>query len=138
PEQPDRFDRDTWTVHDLMQTPWPFPDKYFDFCFCSHLLEDLTDPISTCHKMMRVSKARYIETPSRVREIFTKERLLWLRGLFGTKPQIGDPHHHWLVEVEGGHIRFTRKTDLVFDSRFCLSRTNVGRKLTSMESGTCL
>ena len=138
PEQPDRFDRDTWTVHDVMQTPWPFPDKYFDFCFCSHLLEDLTDPISTCHEMMRVSKAKYIETPSRVREIFTKERLLWLRGLFGTKPQIGDPHHHWLVEVEGGHIRFTRKTDLVLDSRFCLSRTNVGRKLTSMESGTCL
>ena len=138
PEQPERFDRDTWTVHDVTQAPWPFSDKYFDFCFCSHLLEDLTDPISTCHKMMRVSKARYIETPSRVREIFTKERLLWLRGLFGTKPQIGDPHHHWLVEVEGGHIRFTRKTDLVFDSRFCLSRTNVGRKLTSMESGTCL
>lgn len=138
PEKPDRFDRDTWTVHDVMQTPWPFPDKYFDFCFCSHLLEDLADPISACHEMMRVSKAGYIETPSRVREIFTKERLLWLRGLFGIKPQIGDPHHHWLVEIEGAHIRFTRKTDLVFDSQFCLSRTNVGRKLTSMESGACL
>ena len=138
PEQPDRFDRDTWTVHDVMQTPWPFPDKYFDFCFCSHLLEDLADPISACHEMMRVSKAGYIETPSRAREVFTKERLLWLRGIFGIKPQIGDPHHHWLVEVEEAHIRFTRKTDLVFDPRFCLSRTNVGRKLTSMESGACL
>jgi hypothetical protein len=121
-----------------MQPPWPYPDNYFDFCFCSHLLEDLADPISACHEMMRVSKAGYIEMPSRVREIFTKERLLWLRGLFGIKPQIGDPHHHWLVEVEEAHIRFTRKTDLVFDPRFCLSRTNVGRKLTSMESGTCL
>jgi hypothetical protein len=42
------------------------------------------------------------------------------------------------VEVEGDCLRFTPKTDLVFDRRFNLSRTDVGRKLTSKESGVCL
>ncbi|HEX9489755.1 MAG TPA: methyltransferase domain-containing protein [Stellaceae bacterium] len=65
PEQPPRYDSSTWFRHDACKTPWPFPDKFFAFSFCSHLLEDVRDPIAVCAELCRVSRAGNIETPSR-------------------------------------------------------------------------
>src|SRR6185369_14551494 len=62
---PERYDAASWTVRDACDTPWPFPDKFFDFSFCSHTLEDLRDPIAVCRELVRVAKSGYIETPSR-------------------------------------------------------------------------
>jgi ubiquinone/menaquinone biosynthesis C-methylase UbiE len=42
----------------------PFPDKSFDFVYCSHLLEHVDDPITACGELMRVGKRGYIETPT--------------------------------------------------------------------------
>ena len=56
----------------MCNSHWPFPDKTFDFVVCSHLLEDVRDPITVCRELCRVGKAGYIETPSRIREIFSK------------------------------------------------------------------
>ena len=74
PEDDERFTADTWIVQDVCNSPWPFPDKTFDFVVCSHLLEDVRDPITVCRELCRVGKAGYIETPSRIREIFSKEK----------------------------------------------------------------
>ena len=41
PEDDERFTADTWIVQDVCNSPWPFPDKTFDFVVCSHLLEDV-------------------------------------------------------------------------------------------------
>ena len=38
-------------IHEL-----PFGDKSFDFVYCSHLLECVTDPIAACREIMRVGK----------------------------------------------------------------------------------
>lgn len=46
-------------VHNL-----PFPDKCFDFVYCSHLLEHVDDPMRACAEIMRVGKRGYIETPT--------------------------------------------------------------------------
>ena len=77
--------------------------------------------------------------PSRAREIFAKARFFGLRASFGNVPEVGFYHHRWMVEIEGSHLRFLRKThQLVMDRDFYLTRRELGRKMTEAESGICL
>jgi len=67
PRLPERHGPETWLQRDICDhTPWPYPDKFFDFAVCSHVLEDIRDPIWVVSEMTRVSKAGYVETPSAV------------------------------------------------------------------------
>ena len=139
PEDPERFSGANWAVADVCAPPWPYPDKFFDFVICSHLLEDVRDPLAVCAELTRVGRAGYIETPSRVREIFAKRRRFSLRPRRGSVPEIGFYHHRWFVEAEGSHLRFTAKTAaLAEDRRQYLTRGDIGRKLTEAESGLAL
>src|SRR6202023_2285627 len=67
---------------------------------CSHTLEDIRDPLFVCSELVRISKAGYIEVPSRVAESCRG----WEHPGFA-----GLSHHRWLVEIEGSHVRFTPK-----------------------------
>jgi SAM-dependent methyltransferase len=139
PEDSERFSAATWVVHDVCSSPWPFPDKFFDFVVCSHLLEDVRDPIFVCRELCRIGKSGYIETPSRVREIFSKDRLFFMKYLLGKVPEIGFYHHRWFVEAEGTHLRFTAKTAaLLARRRHYITRNDIGRTLTEQESGLSL
>tara|TARA_R100000008_G_scaffold398_1_gene385 strand:+ start:9278 stop:9898 length:621 start_codon:yes stop_codon:yes gene_type:complete len=51
-------------VHDLNNLPLPFEDHEFDFSFCSHLLEHMTQPLEFLKEVVRISKSGYIEVPS--------------------------------------------------------------------------
>ena len=51
-------------VHDLNKFPLPFYDKEFDFCFASHILEHVHNPIEFLKEVVRISKSGYIEVPS--------------------------------------------------------------------------
>ncbi len=136
PQNPERFNAETWLVHDACRAPWPFPDKFFDFSFCSHLLEDVRDPLTVCAELQRVSKRGYIETPSRLREIFCKERFFEMKAAFGRFPAIGFQQHRWYVEIESNHVRFTAKDHMVLMSRgYFITRGDLGRKLREDESG---
>jgi hypothetical protein len=136
PGNAERFSAATWTIHDACRAPWPFPDKFFDFSFCSHTVEDLRDPIVVCAELVRVSRAGYIETPSREREIFCKHRFFGLKAALGRMPPVGFDHHRWLVDAEGNHLRFLAKDQrLVADRRNFITRGDLGRKLTEAESG---
>jgi ubiquinone/menaquinone biosynthesis C-methylase UbiE len=131
-----RFTKETWIVHDACAPPWPFPDKFFDFAFCSHLLEDVRDPIAVCAELTRVAKAGYVETPSRAREIFAKARFFEVRTLLGKMPEIGFAHHRWFVEAEGAHLRFTAKDQRLMAERArFITRRDLGRKMSEAESG---
>lgn len=135
-EHPERFSAATWVVADVCAPPWPFPDKSFDFVLCSNLLEDVRDPLAVCGELNRIARAGYIETPSRLREIYAKQRLPMLRALRGSLPEIGFYHHRWFVEAEGSHLRFTAKTAALAENRgHYLTRGDLGRKLTEAESG---
>jgi len=139
PDAQPRVSKDTWIIHDACRAPWPFPDKFFDFSFCSHLLEDVRDPLTVCAELIRASKAGYIETPSRTREIYSKARFFRIRRAFGVMPEIGFSHHRWFVEINGSHVRFLAKDQRVaLNPSFFITRGHLGRKMTEQESGVSL
>jgi len=47
----------------------PYNDNQFDFAYCSHVLEHVSNPGAACKEIMRVSKRGYIETPTRTSDI---------------------------------------------------------------------
>lgn len=49
---------------DIENEKLPFTDKYFDFCYSRHTLEDLGNPQFSFYEMVRISENGYIETPS--------------------------------------------------------------------------
>jgi len=121
---------------DVCAAPWPFPDKHFDFSFCSHLLEDVRDPLVVLRELSRVCRAGYIETPSRVREIFSRTRFPRLAAWLGRTPEAGFTAHRWYVEYLEGEFRFLAKTaETVSRPQYVLTRGEVGRDLSEDESG---
>jgi len=100
-----RFTQDTWCQVDLCERrPWPFPDKFFDFATCSHLLEDIRDPIWVCSELCRVAKAGYIEVPSRIVE----------QSLGVEHPNYaGYYHHRWLVDATPEGLIFRHKPHML-------------------------
>lgn len=97
---PERFSADTWVTRDICdREPWPFGDGQFDFAVCSHVLEDIRDPLWVCSELRRVARAGYIEVPSRAEE--------QSRGVQG--PWVGWGHHHWIIELEGNRLDFLFK-----------------------------
>jgi hypothetical protein len=138
PDHPARFLAETWTIHDVCQRPWPYPDKFFEFSFCSQILEDVRDPAAVCAELVRVSKAGYIETPSRAREIFSKARWYSVRRFIGRPPSIGYDHHLWYVELTGTHLRFIPKEKEMLVRQNIITRGDLGRKMTADESGISL
>ena len=114
----ERFSRDTWTVHDVSSLqPLPFKTGQFDFVVCSHVLEDIRDPIRLCSEISRIGKRGYIEVPSRMAESTL--------GLEGEK-YAGYCHHRWLVEIENSEIIFRFKPHLLHESwKFCFPSSRV-------------
>lgn len=99
PRPGERFRKETWVVHDICSSrPFPFPDKFFDFVICSHTLEDLRDPVRVCEELVRVGRAGYLETPSRIVE-----------QTVGPSGAVGASHHRWMVEMSARGVTFTMK-----------------------------
>ena len=57
------MDKD-FVQHDLNVYPYPFEDKEFDYCWASHILEHIKDPVMFVKEMSRISKSGYIEVPT--------------------------------------------------------------------------
>lgn len=115
-DMPEQFSPDTWYVGDICtEEPWrQFSDKQFDFVICSHVLEDIRDPIFVCKQMLRVAKAGYIEVPSKFRECCKPASNAIMTGW---------EHHKWLVEYVNDTLIFAPKLpyfthfDFLGDSR---------------------
>lgn len=95
-----RFSEATWIRRDICaREPWPFETGQFDFVVCSHVLEDVRDPIWVCSELQRVGRAGYVEVPSRL-----EEQTYGFQG-----PWVGWGHHHWLIEARDGGLEFVFK-----------------------------
>ncbi len=110
----ERFSADTWVQADICdRKPWPFADGQFDFSVCSQTLEDVRDPVWVCSELARVSRAGYVETPSR-----REEQAVGLHGEW-----VGWTHHRWLVEREGNGLVFVQKPGMLSARpELCLTR----------------
>ena len=71
----------------------PYRDGAFDFVYCSHVLEHVTDPASACEELMRVGKRGYIETPTRMSDIMFNYTHL-------------QDHHRWHINRIGTTLIF--------------------------------
>lgn len=101
---PERFSDATWIQTDVCDRKGlPFEDKTFDFSICSHVLEDIRDPVFLCSEIIRISKAGYIECPSRL-----VEQCVGVES----RNYCGYHHHRWFVEIEGPDVTFVNKSDL--------------------------
>lgn len=80
----------------------PYGDKFFNYIFCRHLLEDIQNPINAFSEMVRVSKLGYIETPSPLVEL--------CKGVSGSDC-VGFIHHRYIVwsDLETNTLNFLPK-----------------------------
>ena len=100
-----RVDGQKWTTFDVCSRQrWPYRDDEFDFSICAHTLEDIKDPLWVCHELARVSKAGYIEFPSRFQESING---LVRHGITGW------PHHRWMLEACGESLLLIPKLHYV-------------------------
>ncbi len=96
----ERFTAATWIQRDVCdREPFPFADQSIDFVTCSHVLEDIRDPLWVCSEMRRVARRGYIEVPSRLAESS--------RGV--EAGIVGWSHHRWLIDIDGSHVTFRMK-----------------------------
>jgi hypothetical protein len=81
----------------------------FDFCICTHVLEDIMNPNFVCEKMSALSCAGYVAFPSKFRELSRFEGEY--RGYI---------HHRWIFSVERGRLvgypKISYIETLLFDS----------------------
>lgn len=64
------------------------PEKSFDFAICTHVLEDLRDPMTAIRGLQRIAQAGFIATPTKWNEFSVFEDDLWL----------GNYHHRWIFD----------------------------------------
>lgn len=64
----------------------------FDFCICSHTLEDIALPSVALAKMPAIAKEGFISTPSKFAEL----------SRVGNQPWLGHIHHRWIFTFKNG------------------------------------
>lgn len=83
-------------VYNCSVEEMPFEDGAFDFAYCSHVLEHVSDPIKACTELMRVAKRGYLETPTRAKDLFLNTAKV--------------SNHRWMVEWFNNRLVFSEYT----------------------------
>lgn len=103
---------------DLNSDKFPFRDKEFDFCLCTHTLEDLPYPFLAIKEMSRVAKRGYIATPSFGQDIVF-DHVNFTNWRTGARRVPGLAHHKWLFYEKEGVMNVVPKNyPLLYSSEF--------------------
>lgn len=73
----------------------------FDFCNCTHTLEDLAYPEAALKYMPRVAKAGFIAVPSKYWELDRRDMFR------------GGHHHRWMFDNDGGVLKMYPKINMI-------------------------
>ena len=63
----------------------------FDFCICTHTLEDIMNPVYVAEQIQKIAKEGYIAVPSKYRELMRFEN--------GSNGYRGYIHHRWVFDI---------------------------------------
>jgi hypothetical protein len=74
----------------------------FDFCICSHTLEDIRDPIFVLSQMQKLFRHGYIAVPTKHAEFSNIESAIW----------VGYGHHRWIYTLADSELRMIAKLPL--------------------------
>ncbi len=119
PYTPSKLKARNFVKLDITKEKLPFGNREFDFCLCTHTLEDLTDPFLVISEMQRVAKKGLIITPCWGADmVFSHvDATDWLTGI---RRLPGQAHHKWFFEKVGRNtLRVVSKVyPVLYTSKF--------------------
>jgi ubiquinone/menaquinone biosynthesis C-methylase UbiE len=107
---------------DVTKQKLPFNDKEYDFCLCTHTLEDLYNPFLLIDEMSRVAKRGFISTPSMGQDMEYSHFNLtdWKTG---QRRVPGIAHHKWFFYEKKGIIQIIPKNyPILYSSKFHITK----------------
>lgn len=90
---------------DINKDKFKYEDKYFEFGYCRHVLEDIYNPEFAFLELTRVAEQGYIETPSPMIEI--------LRGIMSSQYRGYDHHRYFIWTDKDGVLNFLPKFPII-------------------------
>lgn len=108
PYHPSKLNAKKFVRLDITKEKLPFKDKEFDFCLCTHTLEDLATPFLIISEMSRVAKRGLIITPS-MGEDMVFSPIDFTRWLTGAMRSPGQAHHKWFFINSGKEMKIIPK-----------------------------
>lgn len=108
-----------FTKCDVSLEKIPFPDNHFDFVYCRHVLEDISNPMGALDEIQRTCKKGYLETPSPLSEIWD-----FAEAVHGDYK--GYSHHRYFLWNDG-KLNIMAKYPLV--EKITFNKTNVNELL---------